>query len=641
MNMEIKSQQLLENLLPSKLFEEEEESLEEESSQNNIITEDSSPEEEKIESPHGFSPYYNSFLKQSFTQSIDNFGNNPNSQNLTNYPLNNMKVMDNIQHQRNWYLTQQKSPNFQSMQNNFSQNNYYNFENMKNNEFDYNLQSSGNFGNYQNFNNINALNVNGLSINSNYINKDQIPFNINNNLSNINHFNLNNNNIFSTPQNINNIGMLNQNRQLPISLNNNSNSMPINLTNLINNSNSSNIQNYNFPNKINNPVNNTLGYYPSQMFSENNNNFLSNINNNQEKKDLVMQTPMEFLVFCNNLKIPLSDFICSQLGSRVMQKYLEIFPESNRSLLIEKIFDSFEKIMTNTYGNYFFQKLYLISGEPLRKIILYNMKDIFVSVSKNPSGAHVTQSIIEEAKSEEEKKLIMEFFKGHEMELAFDPEGTHVIQKVIQIFREKDRQSLIDVLYSPINVSILSKDPKGVPVLKRLISFGEELKNKNLLINAFIHNFIEIAQNSSGNFIIQYMMEKWGYDICKKIVEFCVSNFEIIAINKFSSKIIFKIIDFCSNSKFRKGAFQYKNMLIEMLFDVNKVISVYKNKYAKFILVKIRTNLFDINADERFRQFLQELKKSSTNLQEGKKYQVYLELYNSNNNIKYPNTKSK
>ena len=102
--------------------------------------------------------------------------------------------------------------------------------------------------------------------------------------------------------------------------------------------------------------------------------------------------------------------------------------------------------MCDIYGNYFCQKLYSISSIEQRRMILNSMKDIFISVSENAAGAHVAQCIIELAETKEEKDIIMDYIKGHEMELSLHQEGTHVLQKIIQIFAEDERQGLTDVL---------------------------------------------------------------------------------------------------------------------------------------------------------------------------------------------------
>ena len=210
-------------------------------------------------------------------------------------------------------------------------------------------------------------------------------------------------------------------------------------------------------------------------------------NETNKEKDI-----RDFKRFCEGLKSPLPEYICSQIGSRIMQKYLNRFPPFIITNLIEKINIYFEKIMCDIYGNYFCQKLYSISSVEQRRMILNSMKDIFINVSKNSAGAHVAQSIIEQAETKEEKDIIMDYTKGHEMELSLHPEGTHVLQKIIQIFAEDERQVLTDVLCTQININNLCKDLKGISVIKRLISFNKDKMNRIKLVEAFFPNILQI-----------------------------------------------------------------------------------------------------------------------------------------------------
>ena len=56
-------------------------------------------------------------------------------------------------------------------------------------------------------------------------------------------------------------------------------------------------------------------------------------NESNKEKDI-----RDFKRFCDGLKYPLQDYICSQVGSRIMQKYLNRFPSFIITNLIEKIY---------------------------------------------------------------------------------------------------------------------------------------------------------------------------------------------------------------------------------------------------------------------------------------------------------------
>ena len=357
-------------------------------------------------------------------------------------------------------------------------------------------------------------------------------------------------------------------------------------------------------------------------------------NGSNKEKDI-----KDFKKFCDGIRCPLPDYICSQIGSRIMQKYLNLFPHFIITNLIEKINIYFEKIMCDTYGNYFCQKLYSISSIEQRRMVLNSMKDIFINVSEDPAGAHVIQTIIELSYTKEEKDIIMDYTKDYEMQLALHPEGTHVLQKIIQIFDEDERQSLTDVLCTYVNVFNLCQDLKGISVIKRLISFNKEENNMEKLVESFYPNLLQISRSSSGSYIIQYLIEQWGIDVGLKLIHFCILNFEAFAINKHGANLINKILLIClkRNSIIRSiidanninlmncNELIIINAVKEILFEPNKVINVYKNKYGQALVLKIRKLL---NNEENKKLFL--LIKSfenSPNYVESKKYRIYIQIF--------------
>ena len=359
-------------------------------------------------------------------------------------------------------------------------------------------------------------------------------------------------------------------------------------------------------------------------------------NESNKEKDI-----RDFKRFCDGLKHPLPDYICSQVGSRIMQKYLNRFPSFIITNLIEKINIYFEKIMCDAYGNYFSQKLYRISSTEQRRMILNCMKDIFITVSENAAGAHVCQTIIELCETKEEKDIIMDYIKDHEMELSLHPEGTHVLQKIIQIFAENERQSLTDVLCTHINVFALCQDLKGISVIKRLISFNKDKMNRMKLVDSFFPNILPISHSSSGSYIIQYLIEQWGIDIGLKLIHFTILNFEVFAVNKHSVNFINKIILICfkRNSIIRSfnnvnninnmncNEIIIINALKRIILEPNQIVNVYKNKYGKALVLRIR-KLFNVEENKKLYLLIKSLE-NTPNYLESKKYKIYVEILKS------------
>ena len=305
-------------------------------------------------------------------------------------------------------------------------------------------------------------------------------------------------------------------------------------------------------------------------------------NESNKEKDL-----RDFKRFCDGLKMPMCEYICNQIGSRIMQKYLKKFPSHIRTILIKKISPYIDKLMCNTYGNYFCQKLYNISDIQQRLEILNIIKDSFLNISKNNSGAHAIQFIIGSVQDPQEKKLILDYIKFHEIELSFDQEGTHVIQKIISSFDEKEREELNNTLCDKNNLSSLCQDSKGICVIKKLILGTKDINNKIKIIEGVLNNCVEIALSPFGNYIIQIICEEWDIDICLKLIETCIENAFILSCQKYSSNIIVKIMELYFKNEKIEEKYNFGKKLKDIFFNENNISDLFNNKYGRLLFNKL------------------------------------------------------
>ena len=300
------------------------------------------------------------------------------------------------------------------------------------------LNELNNVNNYY-LNYPNVINLNNM--NNQY--PMNIPSNYNNNINQM----MNNSNNNSNLINNNNINNINQNFQQQNLMNNNlfnhnqNNPNPFVYYNSLNDINNSPII---APKKFNSVK--TLNNF-SKKFALNSNNY-ENQNlfkkfpgsPNKRRRSSLFQNETnktendirDFKRFCDGLKCEegikceLPNYICSQKGSRIMQKYLNKFPSDIKTLLILKIGKNLGKIMIDTYGNYFCQKMFQICSNEQRILILEYIQNEFIEISKSVSGTHVIQAILGLISTEDEIKIVINCIKNHELELAYDNNGTHV-----------------------------------------------------------------------------------------------------------------------------------------------------------------------------------------------------------------------
>ena len=574
--------------------------------------------------------YNNNFNLNNLNDNNNNFNNNVNIDlndvnnlnNINNNYFNNLQNVNNLNKINDININFNNSPHNSNSNLNLS----YNFSPNVNNSFeDLNLISKKRG---DSFNSCPSLKGNHLSFKST---DDSCNNKINNNFANLsfNNFSMNQkpfkNNI-NNPQYQNYLSMQNlflnlnpytaslmrNNNPIDKFQNNSSKNLGFYQTNINKNNNAFNNKPMSLFNKNINAIPNNFhynySYHKINNINNMNNSFDGKINNDnlntsnvgsshsiKKKRTSLFQNERnkekdlrDFKRFCDGLKMPMCDYICNQIGSRIMQKYLKKFPSHIRTLLITKISPYIDKLMCDTYGNYFCQKLYKVSELHQRISILNILKNNFLTISKNKCGAHAIQSIIGEVQNIKEKNIILEYIQSHELELAYDTEGTHVLQKILSVFEEEDRVNLNNVLCDKINLSSLCQDAKGICVIKKLIAGTKDENNKRRIVDDIYDNCIEIALSPFGNYIIQLIFEEWDINICLKLIENCLDNAFILSSQKYSSNIIVKILDlYCDDKKDEYNKFKFCEKLKNIFFDEKNLSELYNNKYGRLLLNKI------------------------------------------------------
>jgi hypothetical protein len=242
-----------------------------------------------------------------------------------------------------------------------------------------------------------------------------------------------------------------------------------------------------------------------------------------------------------SLKIDLTSFVCTEKGSRAVQKILDKICHEKLDLIIDMLKNGFSKLMTDIYGNYLCQKLILSCSTERRIFILKNISSNLTEIACNSSGTHSVQSLIEIINMKEEEEIIKQSVNNNFMKLCLDSNGTHVVQKILSHLNESSREI---INYSIIeNVCKLVFDSNGICVIKKFIKASKDLQLRKSFIDSIKPNVLEIVQNPFGNYVIQYIFEEWGVDYCKDIYSIIINNIISLSMQKFSSNVVEKCVD--------------------------------------------------------------------------------------------------
>lgn len=260
------------------------------------------------------------------------------------------------------------------------------------------------------------------------------------------------------------------------------------------------------------------------------------IKNNYDQTSQVetKNTDEKILFSKNNI---LQSFKSQQL-TRNLQKSLINASKEIINYIINELKGNFKSIIKNNNGNYFCSNLIKICNKENRIQILKELSDTLSDDCIDIYGTYPIQNLIELSSGVEEFQLILSSFKDLNkiLMISLHHHGTYIIQKIIKHIPE-DQRSEFNSLFVQL-VIILSRDTYGAYALEKFICYTKSEKIEKEILNSIKINFMSIATNKNGNYVIQSLLEKWWNNkksfILKKII---MSKFQILANNEYSSHI--------------------------------------------------------------------------------------------------------
>jgi len=288
-----------------------------------------------------------------------------------------------------------------------------------------------------------------------------------------------------------------------------------------------------------------------------------------------------------------------------MQKLLNKISPEEFDVILKELGDYLPELMVDPYSNYFCQKLAQCCSSEQRKFFLKKIQKEFTTISCNKKGTYALQGILDIINLEDEEMIIKESIENSILQLSFDNNGTHVIQKLISCIDEEKRNYLNNQII--VNLSKLVVDPNGICIAKSFIAANTSLEIKKKTIEAILANCLEILQNPFGNYVIQEVFEKWGFETCIEIVKIIHQNIISLSMQKYSSNVVEKSIEI-SDANLR-------SKILKDLFTNNKITSLVKNKFGNFVIQKAISFL---NNDETLKNEIMETLNKKLNVSNGK-----------------------
>ena len=274
----------------------------------------------------------------------------------------------------------------------------------------------------------------------------------------------------------------------------------------------------------------------------------------------------------------------SQKSTIVLQNSLKEASKEELDNIIKEMSGYYSSIIKNKNGNYFCRDLLKACDKTQRKKVL---EELCVTMNEDccdEFGSHPIQTLIELASSEEEYKLLLSSFNDMNkiLKAALNSNGTFVIQKIFVHIPEKHRMEL-NLIFVKL-LLILSMDMYGVCTVIKFINYTKNEVIEKLILNLILKNFVNIAENQYGNYLIQNIMENWWNTqkglYLKKI---CMEKFHFLALNHYSSYVCDMLL--------KLSSVEDKKKIMTSLYNCKNINSIYASTSGKIIMNKLMNAL--------------------------------------------------
>jgi len=237
--------------------------------------------------------------------------------------------------------------------------------------------------------------------------------------------------------------------------------------------------------------------------------------------------------------------------------------------------------MCDSYGNYFLQKIIEKTDCKQRINLLNDIKDDFINISKDISGSHCIQTLIEKINSDEEEEIIKSLIEKDLFDLTISQNSTHVILKLVNNINIPKRYYLIQFCID--NFISLSINLNGSTIIKKFISQVYNFQLIQMIIMICELNYVKIVENQFGNYVIQDIFQYFGFNNCKCIINNIVKDSTYFSIQKYASNVIDKVAIILRNN----DNILFFHLVENLLFIYNNFIKLIENKFGTFVLCNL------------------------------------------------------
>jgi hypothetical protein len=245
-----------------------------------------------------------------------------------------------------------------------------------------------------------------------------------------------------------------------------------------------------------------------------------------------------------------------QVGCRLVQQALDEEGPLAATLILNEGLQFWGEAMVDPFGNYLFQKILEKISPAERVVLVKTVSPRLVNASLNLHGTRSVQKVVELCSVDEQQAgqergaeetaadILTAALAPAAARLCIDSHGNHVIQRILLKLGSKHTKFVFDAVAA--SVSDVARHRHGCCVIQRCLD-SPPSEARTHLVRRIVDKALELMQDAYGNYVVQYVLDVCSDDDVAAVCEAVVGRVNLLAIQKFSSNVMEKCLERCSD----------------------------------------------------------------------------------------------
>lgn len=279
-----------------------------------------------------------------------------------------------------------------------------------------------------------------------------------------------------------------------------------------------------------------------------------------------------------------------QVGCRLLQQSLDEEEGTDAATLILNEGLSFwGEAMVDPFGNYLFQKiLEKISAEE-RIVLVKSVSARLVNASLNLHGTRSVQKVVElcavdeaaanpgtpgtKPATETAAEILSRALSPAAARLCIDSHGNHVIQRILLKLPYRYSHFVFNAVAT--SVGDVARHRHGCCVIQRCLDSSPSAARSNL-VQRIVEKSLELMQDAYGNYVVQYVLDVCSDEDVHSVCESVVGRVNLLAIQKFSSNVMEKCLDRCTD--------RVREVYLTELSDSERIRELMMDPFGNYVI---------------------------------------------------------